>query len=202
MSKWDRLLDLYAEVDSDLYWAHLRESGSRLVMGDGEATAEAARIFIIGEAPGATENGAGRPFVGASGKVLGMLLDSIGIRRSDCFITNVVKYRPPGNRTPNLPEVLRGTETLRIEWSIVRPTLTLALGVTAHTALGTNVFIRPRHGELQPLGKTPGHWVASLYHPAYGLRGKTGQRLIEEEWAILEEGIEATCPDLLTSRQS
>ena len=198
-TKWDRLLDLYIEIDEDPRWNHLRTSGIRLVKGDGRETAETARIMIVGEAPGANENGQGRPFVGASGRVLNDLLAAARLDRSKVFITNVLKYRPPGNRTPSTLEGLHGQEELRREWTILRPTLTIAVGATAHWVLRGSLLSLSYtpHAEFALFGKgQPYTYITSMYHPAYGLRNEKMRLPIEAEWVRLGEMIDEACPEV------
>lgn len=191
-SKWDRLLDVYGEAADDPRWHHLRRTGINFVPGDGPESAEEAKVMLVGEAPGAQENGQCKPFVGPSGRVLNDLLESIGLQRRNCFVTNVVKFRPPGNRTPTGSEIIHALDTLRAEWSVIRPVLTIAVGSPAQSALGLR-GTATLHGYIQPFGN-PGHWVTSVYHPAFGLRKKQAQVWIEEEWKrlgedLLEKGI-------------
>jgi uracil-DNA glycosylase len=198
-TKWDQLLDLYIDIDEDPKWNHLRTPGIRLVKGDGRDTAERAQVLIVGEAPGANENGQGRPFVGASGRVLNDLLGAARLDRSKVFITNVVKYRPPGNRTPSTLEGLNGQEELRREWSILRPTLTIAVGATAHWVLRGSLLSLSStpHGEFALFGS--GHeysYITSMYHPAFGLRNEKMRPRIEEEWIRLGEMIDEACPEV------
>jgi len=185
-SKWNRLLDVYAEAADDPRWRHLRRTGINFVPGDGPESAEEAKVMLVGEAPGAQENGQCRPFVGPSGRVLNDLLEGIGLQRRNCFVTNVVKFRPPGNRTPTGSEVLRALDTLRAEWSVIQPVLTIAVGAPAQLALNQRGM---PHGRLRPFGRQEGHWVTSVYHPAFGLRKKQAQVWIENEWELLGEEI-------------
>ena len=199
--KWDDLLEIYAAMQEDAAWAHLRRPGINLVPGDGPESAETARVFVVGEAPGAHENGQRRPFVGASGHILNELLASVGLERRDCFVTNVVKYRPPGNRTPTGSEILQALDTLRDEWSVIDPVLTIAVGSPAQHALSQWNF---PHGVLHPFSRGhPDRFVTSVYHPAFGLRRRQAQAWIEAEWrrlgeeiAMLEIGKEIGCHDV------
>jgi uracil-DNA glycosylase len=186
MDKWDRLLDVYAEVGSDSAWDNLRRPGINFVPGDGAETSETASILIVGEAPGAQENGAHRPFTGPSGLMLNRLLESIGLSRALTFVTNVVKYRPPGNRTPTTREIILGQKTLRREWKIIHPILTMAVGTTAQKALSQT---RPLHGVPCPFGGGDG-LIVSVYHPAFGLRQPKAQEWIEQEWSRLGHELE------------
>lgn len=187
-SKWSKLLDIYEALLDDPRWRHLRRPGVNLVPGDGRESAEDARVFVVGEAPGAQENGAKRPFVGPSGVVLNRLLESIGLARRNCFVTNVVKFRPPGNRTPIGSEIIAALDTLRAEWKVIQPTLTIAVGSPAQAALGQRNA--SHHGVLLPFGIVSGHWIVSVYHPAFGLRKKQAQVWIEEEWKRLNEDLQ------------
>lgn len=193
VSKWSQLLEIYEALLVDPRWRHLRRPGINLVPGDGPESAESARVFVVGEAPGAQENGERRPFVGPSGRVLNQLLESISLQRRDCFVTNVVKFRPPGNRTPTGTEIIHALDTLRSEWSVIRPVLTIAVGSPAQAALGQRGA--SQHGVLTQFGNRPGHWITSVYHPAFGLRKRQAQVWIEEEWErlsqeLVEKGIE------------
>lgn len=204
---WSRLLKVYDEIEEDPIWDYLRQPGIRLVPGDGEHSAD-AKLMIVGEAPGARENGEGRPFVGQSGMILDQLIELAGLKRERCFLTNVVKYRPPGNATPGVGAVLHGQLALRKEFSIVRPTLVVAVGATAHSA------VHPRRG-LMSIGQcrvSPGRpfeyprkddsaplrYCISIYHPAFGLRaGKRIMEMIERDWEALGEWIKEEQPDVL-----
>jgi uracil-DNA glycosylase family 4 len=193
-SKWLRLLDVYDEYADDPRFSKLRQPGIQLVRGDGPESAETARIFVVGEAPGAQENGQGRPFVGASGRVLNSMLNRAGLWRKDCFITNVVKYRPMvdgRNSAPALIEQIDSANYLRREWMIIRPALTIAVGAVAHNTLrgGGLSLSMTRRGELHYLGPQrvgePRHWVTSQYHPAYGMRNTDIREESEENWDTL-----------------
>jgi uracil-DNA glycosylase family 4 len=188
-SKWSRLQEVYDDVADDPAWKELRQPGIHLVRGDGVGSAETAAVMVVGEAPGAKENGAERPFVGPSGVMLSRLLETIGLNRTDVFVTNVVKYRPPGNRTPTPEEVRAARPALRREWQILQPTLTIALGGTATLALGLPRGKPQAHGVLHPFG---GKSATPMFHPAYGLRSRMARIWIEEEWAALDAALKAS----------
>lgn len=204
MSKWTRLLDVYDEVESDPRWEHLRQPGIVLVRGDGPDSAETATVLVVGEAPGARENGAGKPFVGPSGAVLEQLMALAGLSRDATFVTNVVKYRPPGNRTPHQGEVIHGTETLRKEFMIIRPRLTLLIGRTAHDAMHPSRGIwnlgTARHAGLCTYPARDGQpyqYVMSMYHPAFGLRNRKMQPVMERDWEQLGDWLKEWLPEVL-----
>jgi uracil-DNA glycosylase len=191
MSKWEHLLDVYDSIEEDASFNHLRRPGIRLVRGDGQHNAETARVMLVGKAPGAQENGAGRPFVGQSGMVLEGLLNHAGFWRENVFITNVVKYRPEGNRTPSLREQLDSTPYLRDEWGIIQPALTIAVGAPAHLVLrGGASLSGTRRGELANFGpqrRGKRHYITSQFHPAFGLRNASMRPRMEREWDTLWE---------------
>ena len=202
MGKWTQLLDVYDEIECDPFWDYLRAPGIRLVKGDNNETAETARVLVVGEAPGARENGQGRPFVGSSGRVLNDLLLLAGLSREQVFVTNVVKYRPPGNATPNIAAILHGQEALRKEWSILRPRLTIAVGATAHSAIhpvGHSMSLSAARGSYAPweYAKAPDHWCISQYHPAYGLRNPNAQPIMERDWEQLGDWLKENLPEVL-----
>lgn len=150
---------VYEEIEADPYWDHLRLPGIKLVRGYG---ATRPKVLVVGEAPGAQENARGRPFVGPSGKVLQQLMAIADIRLegfpdepANAFVTNVVKYRPPKNRTPSLNEIYHALEgfrkgseqsvddslpegagSLRREWNALgSPPLIICVGSVAYAAL-------------------------------------------------------------------
>ena len=97
MSKQNKLDDLADEIVKDNVCPELAEQATQLVFGVGNAEAD---VVFIGEAPGKNEDLQGEPFVGAAGRFLNEMLEMIGLKRSDIYITNIVKYRPPNNRDP------------------------------------------------------------------------------------------------------
>ena len=140
------------------------ETATNIVPGEGSATAE---VMLVGEAPGASEDELGRPFVGRAGQLLDELLDAAGLRREEVYITNVVKARPPGNRDPKAGEVAHWMPWLEAELALIQPRVVVPLGrhALAHFADGRR--ISEVHGrELTERGRT----LFPLYHPAAGLR--------------------------------
>jgi DNA polymerase len=128
-------------------------------MGEGNPDAE---VVFIGEAPGAKEDELGRPFVGAAGKFLDEMLQSIDLDRNDVYITNIVKYRPPGNRDP-LPEEIAAFKPFLLEQlAVIQPQLTVFLGRHAMSQLK----ISQAHGRAF---RKDGRVYMPLYHPAAAL---------------------------------
>jgi uracil-DNA glycosylase len=135
------------------------------VPGEGSATAE---LMCIGEAPGATEDETGRPFVGPAGKLLTDILRAIKLTREEVYIANVMKHRPPGNRNPTGDEIVACTPYLLRQVELIRPKVILALGTfAAQTLLDTNVPIGKLRGAMHWFHGTP---LIATYHPAALLR--------------------------------
>ncbi|HTI01311.1 MAG TPA: uracil-DNA glycosylase [Acidisoma sp.] len=161
----------------------LRDTATNLVFSDGNPE---ARIMLVGEAPGADEDRAGLPFVGASGQLLDRMLGSIGLDRSRVLITNILPWRPPGNRTPTENEIATCLPFVMRHIALVAPDILVLLGATAVRALtGQTQGIRRVRGRWQALA-IPG-LAAPLpclptYHPAYLLRTPLAKR---EAWADL-----------------
>src|SRR3954449_12402216 len=120
-------------------------TASRMVPGEGNP---AARVMFVGEAPGATEDQLGRPFVGRAGKVLDELLAAAGLARSGVWITNVVKARPPKNRDPRAPEIAHWMPVLERELEIIRPRFVVPLGRHALKHFAPLAKIGEVHGTL------------------------------------------------------
>jgi DNA polymerase len=160
---------------------------TRLVFGEGAPDAE---VLFIGEAPGETEDRAGRPFVGPAGEKLDEMIKAMGLRREDTYIANVLKSRPPGNRTP-MPEEADGCGPFLAEQLLaVRPKVIVSLGGPAtHWACGFTTGISRLRGTWQtwkpPTGADcPEIPVMPTYHPAYVLRTYTRQ-VRSEVWSDL-----------------
>jgi uracil-DNA glycosylase len=141
------------------------ETCTNFVPGEGSPR---ARVLLVGEAPGASEDRSGRPFVGRAGKLLDQVLEAAGLPREDVFITNVVKARPPGNRDPTAAEVAHHWPWLEAQLDVLRPALVVPLG---RHALGRfaerDDKISKVHGQV--LARA-GRRLFPLYHPAAALR--------------------------------
>ena len=137
----------------------------KIVFADG---APNARLMFVGEGPGADEDASGLPFVGKAGQLLNNMIKAMGLQREEVYIANIVKCRPPGNRTPEPIEANTCSPFLLRQIDIVRPQVIVALGGTAATYL---------LGVKQSLSSLRGHWystrgakLAVTYHPAFLLR--------------------------------
>lgn len=161
----------------------LRETATNMVFADGVA---GAAVMVVGEAPGAEEDRLGRPFVGASGRLLDRMFASVGLGRGEnLYITNILPYRPPGNRTPTdaelnlfLPFVLRHVALARPRF------LVLAGGVAAKGLLRQREGITRLRGRWHQVSLFDGQVIPALptLHPAYLLRNPLAKR---EAWADL-----------------
>lgn len=151
------------------------------VPGEGPPDAE---IVFIGEGPGFHENVQGLPFVGAAGQFLEELLATIGMKREDVFITNVVKCRPPGNRDPE-PEELRACKKyLDRQLAIIKPKVVVTLGRYSMARYVSNAKISHIHGRAR---RVNGLLVVPFYHPAAALHQPSLRSVVEEDFAKLPE---------------
>jgi uracil-DNA glycosylase family 4 len=159
----------------------LHHSRKQAVPGEGPANAE---IMFIGEGPGFHENEQGRPFVGAAGKFLEELLALIHMKRTQVFITNVVKCRPPGNRDP-LPEELSACRPyLERQIQAINPKVIVTLGRFSMANFLPNAKISSIHGQAIRVG---GRLVIAMYHPAAALHQQSLKSTLEQDFARLPE---------------
>ncbi len=141
----------------------------------GTGSPDAALVFV-GEAPGKQEDLSGEPFVGASGKLLNEMLASIGLERSDIYITNIVKYRPPANRDPSKAEIAAFVPYLKRQIDIIRPKVVIFLGRHAMNVFLPELKISEAHGNAIV---RDGQTYLPLYHPAAALyNGRLRQTLM------------------------
>jgi uracil-DNA glycosylase family 4 len=157
----------------------LAREATNLVMGDGNIDAD---IVLIGEAPGKNEDEQGLPFVGAAGKFLNTMLDSAGISRSDVYITNIVKYRPPNNRDPEPDEKAAFWPYLVRQLDVIKPKVVVTLGRHSMEYFLPDRKISEIHGQPKriPFGESK-IVVVPLYHPAAALyNGGMRATLVED----------------------
>jgi uracil-DNA glycosylase family 4 len=130
-----------------------------------------ARIMLIGEAPGYWEDQKGRPFVGPAGKLLDQLIESIGLKRTGVFITNMLKHRPPGNRDPQPEEIAACKAWLDEQIAIIRPKIIVTLGRFSMYKFIPNGKISQIHGQSHVVNwQGRGIIVFPMFHPAAALR--------------------------------
>lgn len=155
-----------------------KQGRKQIVFGVGNPRAE---IMFIGEAPGADEDQQGEPFVGRAGQLLNNMISAMGIRREDIYIANIIKCRPPGNRTPEREECDTCSPFLMRQIQVVKPKIIVALGaVAAKTLLGVNDAMVNLRGQIYDFKNTK---LAVTYHPAYLLRDP---RQKKEAWKDLQ----------------
>lgn len=149
-----------------------------------------ASVVFIGEAPGRDEDREGRPFVGAAGKFLNEMLASVDWKREDVYITNIVKYRPPGNRDPLPDEVEACAPWLREELEVINPKLIVFLGRHALVHFFPDEKISAVHGKILKK-KTPiGENFFALYHPAAALHNGGMRETLLEDFKKLPKALE------------
>ena len=182
----DEAYKVYEELPS---LAPLRAQ-SPLVRGDGPLNAP---VVIVGEAPGEQEIKTGRPFVGPSGKLLDELLDERGLPRWMCWVTNVVCYRPPGNRTPQSFEISASRFRLRAEINGIDPATVITLGAVARRALvPQGPPVSECHGQLE---RWDGRIMLPTYHPSAALRDTRVLAKMRADLAVLPHWKEVLSSD-------
>lgn len=159
----------------------LHHSRKNAVPGEGPAN---AKIMFIGEGPGFHENEQGRPFVGAAGKFLEDLLGKIGMQRTDVYITNVVKCRPPANRDPMTEELEACNEYLERQIQAINPRVIVTLGRFSMARFLSNAKISDVHGQAM---RVRGRLIVPMYHPAAALHQGSLRPVIERDFALLPE---------------
>ena len=190
----------YGDVAAGCTRCALADTRTQVVFGAGSATAD---LMFVGEAPGFHEDKQGVPFVGAAGKLLGKLLDGIGLARDEVYIANVIKCRPPGNRDPQPEEIEACEPHLWKQIELIQPTLIATLGNFATKLLsGKPNGITQVHGREQRVSL--GGNVVTLYpifHPAAALYTPRMLQVLEEDFAripaLLGRGVEPVAKPLL-----
>jgi uracil-DNA glycosylase family 4 len=174
-----KALRIIREDLGDCTRCKLHEQGRKqIVFGVGNPKAD---LMFIGEAPGADEDQQGEPFVGRAGQLLNNMIKAMGLRREDVYIANIIKCRPPGNRTPERDECETCSPFLMRQIAVIKPKAIVALGaIAAKTLLAINA----------PMSELRGHWydfrgtrLAVTYHPAFLLRDP---RQKKETWKDLQ----------------
>jgi uracil-DNA glycosylase family 4 len=170
------LLDqIKADIIKQNICPDLAKEATQLVFGDGNPNTD---IVFIGEAPGKNEDEQGLPFVGAAGKFLNEMLAGIGLKREDIYITNIVKYRPPGNRDPHPDEKAAFLPFLRSQLEVITPKLVITLGRHSMDSLLPGLRISECHGQPK---RYKGQVYLPLFHPAAALyNGAMRQTLVDD----------------------
>lgn len=173
-------LDELREYIGDCHRCSLGETRTRLVFGVGRADAE---VMFIGEAPGRNEDLKGEPFVGAAGQLLDELLASAGLTRSDVYIANILKCRPPNNRDPEGSEIATCTPFLEEQIRLLDPRVIVTLGKFAtQFVLNTSVGITQLRGRRH---EVEGRAVLPIFHPAAALYDSTKRQVLFDDFQRL-----------------
>jgi uracil-DNA glycosylase len=184
-----KLLDqIKADILEKNICPHLAETATNLVMGDGNINAD---IVFIGEAPGKNEDEQGLPFVGAAGKFLNEMLSTAGMQRSDVYITNIVKYRPPNNRDPEPDEKKAFWPYLLRQLAVIKPKIVVTLGRHSMEYFLPGQKISAIHGE--PKRITFGDdklVVVPLYHPAAALYNGSMRSVLIDDFSRIPKIID------------
>lgn len=172
----DVSLEAIREDIGDCHRCKLHEQRRTIVFGEGNPK---ARLVFIGEGPGAEEDSTGRPFVGRAGQLLDRIIAAIGLKREDVYIANIVKCRPPGNRTPESDEVETCEPFLFRQLAFIKPKVIVALGSPAFQCLlRTRESITRSRGEWRDLN---GVRLMPTFHPAFLLRSPDKKREVWED---------------------
>lgn len=177
--KKEKLKELKSEMEAD-QTLPLRTQETRLVFGEGNPNAD---IYMLGEGPGYHENVQGRPFVGQAGKLLDKLIESIGLKRADVYISNVVRFRPPENRDPTPEEIVAFQPYVDREIEIINPRVIVTLGRFSMGKFLPFEKISGIHGKPRSIiWKDREVVVVPMYHPAAALRAGAIMQSIKSDF--------------------
>ncbi|MHA1860176.1 MAG: type-4 uracil-DNA glycosylase [Candidatus Asgardarchaeia archaeon] len=171
----------------------LAQTRTNPVPGEGNPKAE---IMFVGEAPGKNEDLQGRPFVGKAGQLLNELLEGVGLKREDIFITNIVKCRPPGNRDPRPEEIQACAPYLDKQIEVISPKAIVGLGRYASQHLFEKYGlefpgITTAHGRPYKIDNLYHHFlIFPIYHPAAAIYNQRLRPILEEDFKTLKETID------------
>ncbi|MGE5397188.1 MAG: uracil-DNA glycosylase [Chitinophagales bacterium] len=178
-------MDKLEQTARGCFCCPLRRDCTQVVFGDGNPEAD---IMLVGEGPGETEDQMGKPFVGKAGQLLDKILEAVNFTRSQVYIGNVVKCRPPGNRLPNAQEITACRGYLEAQIRIIRPQIIICLG-----ALATQTVVDPRAKITQVRGR----WfsrhevmIMPTYHPAALLRNENLKRPVWEDFKLIRDEVQ------------
>lgn len=190
----ERLEGASREASACVRCPQLVQARTQVVFGSGDPDAD---VMFVGEAPGASEDRQGVPFVGRAGKLLDQLLEEIGLRRDDVFITNVLMCRPPDNRDPRPAEIEACQEWLWRKLELVRPVVVCTLGNFATKLLrGDPAGITRVHGQVEE--RTLGSLRVRLlpvFHPAAALYTRSNVELLRTDLRQIPELLELGPPE-------
>lgn len=183
-------LEAIAAEVRDCTRCRLHQGRTRAVPGEGHPSTE---VVFVGEGPGLNEDRQGRPFVGRAGELLVRLLASVGWRREDVFITNIVKCRPPDNRDPQPDEIAACAPYLRRQLETLDPALLVTLGRHSMGRFMPGSSISRAHGTIRPADPETGAGnalVLAMYHPAAALRTPAVEEASYADIALVPAALE------------
>jgi uracil-DNA glycosylase family 4 len=194
-AKQAKLDNIQQQIIDDKVTPELVEGATQLVFGTGNPDAD---IVFIGEAPGKNEDLKGEPFVGAAGKFLDEMLEMIDLKREDIYITNIVKYRPPGNRDPYPEEKKAFLPYLQIQLEVIQPKVVVTLGRHSMNCFLPDLQISKVHGQpkrvklhLKENDKDTFEVVIlPLFHPAAALYNGDMRQTLIDDFALVPAIIE------------
>jgi DNA polymerase len=178
-TKQQQLDQIAAEIVKNNVCPNLAKTAKHLVFGEGNPD---ANVMFIGEAPGRNEDETGKPFVGAAGKLLDELLESVGLKRQDVYITSILKYRPPNNRDPSPVEKAEFWPYLEAQLQVIQPQLIVPLGRHSANCFLPNLKISQDHGKPQ---QWKGWTVLPLYHPAVALYTGAMRHILFDDFTVI-----------------
>jgi uracil-DNA glycosylase family 4 len=194
-AKQSKLDKIQQQIADDNVTPELKEQATQLVFGDGNVDSE---IVFIGEAPGKNEDLQGKPFVGASGKFLDEMLEMIGMKREDIYITNIVKYRPPDNRDPKPEEKKAFLPYLQSQLEVIQPKVVVTLGRHSMNCFLPDLQISKVHGEPKRIKLSLKEdssdmlqvVILPLFHPAAALYNPLQRQVLIDDFAKIPLVIE------------
>jgi uracil-DNA glycosylase family 4 len=195
MSKQQQLDEIQQRIVDDDITPELKAGATQLVFGTGNPDSE---IVFIGEAPGKNEDIKGEPFVGAAGKFLNEMLEMIDLKREDIYITNIVKYRPPGNRDPEPDEKKAFLPYLQSQLEVIQPKIVVTLGRHSMNCFLPDLQISKVHGQPKrvrlALKKDASDSlqvvILPLFHPAAALYNGAMRQTLIDDFALIPTIIE------------
>src|SRR3954471_17823160 len=192
--KQQKLDDIQQQILDDKICPELAKQATQLVFGDGSADAE---VVFIGEAPGKNEDIQGKPFVGAAGKFLDEMLEMIGLKREDVYITNIVKYRPGNNRDPYPDEKKAFLPYLQRQLEVIQPKVVVTLGRHSLNCFLPDLQISQVHGQpkrvklsLKDNNDKLEVVILPLFHPAAALYNSDMRQTLIDDFALIPAIIE------------
>lgn len=190
MAKQDELDKIAAQIiESDVTPALAKEA-TQLVFGDGDPDSQ---IVFIGEAPGKNEDLQGKPFVGAAGKFLNQMLETVNLKREDVYITNIVKYRPPNNRDPLPDEKKAFLPYLQSQLEVIQPKIVVTLGRHSMNCFLPGLQISQIHGQPKRVKLALKSdkddilevIILPLFHPAAALYNPGQRQTLIDDFAVI-----------------